>query len=318
MESSRERVEQDTGRLYGDFWHRYDDELFKQSVLLFEKRWLANGEARDFFRGKRCLDVGCGGGRYSFAMVLMGAASVVGMDVSDSGLEDARRRGSALGLRRVAFQQGSVLELPFANGEFDFICCSGVLHHTVGIERGLAELYRVLKPGGSLYLLLYGSGGLYWPLNLLMRPLARALGEREVDRCIGAAGLRANKRRTILDSLFCPILETYAEERVAFLLREGGFERWRRWSCGQFDHESDPETLLEELEIYPRLWQEGARTAAEPVAGRIEARLADVCQSVVLAGRGLMDQWRGGSLSERQLHEAVIGNGHFRIIAEKA
>lgn len=317
MKSTRKVVEYQTGRLFGNLWQRYDRELFMQSVTLFEKRWLENGESKDFFRGKHCLDSGCGGGRYSFAMALMGAASVIGVDVSEEGLENARQRGSEMGLSQVNFRHASVLELPFPSGEFDFVCCSGVLHHTPGIEQGLTECYRVLKPGGSLYLLLYSTGGLYWPLNLMMRPFAAILGQTEVERCIESAGLTVNKRRTILDDLFVPILETYSTQRVEFLLRQAGFECWRRWSGGQMDHESDPDTLVEELEIRECLWQKGASTAADPGVARTETYLTDLCRSVVLAARDLLDQQEAGHLSTQQLHDAIIGNGHHRIIAER-
>lgn len=310
-------IEHRTGRLFGDFWHRYDDELFKQSVTIFQKRWFENGEPEDFFHGKRCLDAGCGGGRYSFAMALMGAASVVGVDVSEDGIEDARRRGSALGLPHVTFRRASVLELPFSYEEFDFVCCSGVLHHTSSIESGLAELYRVLKPGGSLYLLLYGAGGLYWPLNLVLRSFAAVLGQAEVERCIEAAGLPANKHRTILDDLFVPLLETYSAERVESLLRRAGFRYWRRWGGGQMDHESDPATLVEELEIREHLWQAGASTATDLVTARIEMHLANLCRSVVLAAQDLIEQQQAGRLSIKELHDAIIGSGHHRIIAER-
>ena len=93
----------------------------------------------DFFTGKRCLDVGCGGGRYSLAMARMGAKSVVGVDVSESGLTDAAMRAERMGYANVTFKQASALELPFADAEFDFVCCSGVLHHTRGVEQACAK-----------------------------------------------------------------------------------------------------------------------------------------------------------------------------------
>lgn len=317
MEAVEKFVEQQTGELYGDLWHQYDDQLFKQSVELFEKRWLVNGEPKDFFQGKHCLDAGCGGGRYSIAMALMGAASVAGMDVSTSGLEDAQRRVSELGLSQITFQQGSVLDMPFTDEEFDFVLCSGILHHTLGVERGLAELHRVVKRGGSVFLLLYGAGGLYWPLNLVMRPLAELLGKAEVERCIEKAKLPANKRRAILDSLFCPILETYSPERIEFLLREAGFKNWRYWTRGRFDHESDCETLARELEIYVALWQTGATSAPTPEFSNLETNLADICWQVTVAARDLIEERQSSWLTREELHHAVIGDGHYRIIAER-
>ena len=313
---TREAVERKTGALFGDLWSRYDDELFKESVDLFLRRWSENGESPDHFAGKRCLDVGCGGGRYSFAMARMGASEVVGVDVGEEGLADARRRAEAIGATNLEFRPASALELPFEDGEFDFVCCSGVLHHTPGVEQGLRELFRTLRPGGSCYLLLYGAGGLYWPLHLVMRSFAGVLGQAEVDRCIAAAGLAANKRRTILDDLFVPILETYTSERLELLLGGAGFSSWRRWAGGQNDHESDPETLVAELRIREQLWRTGAE-GAETRAAEIESRLAGLTAVTIATAEEVIAQGDAGALSSDQVHEAVIGAGHHRMVAEK-
>jgi ubiquinone/menaquinone biosynthesis C-methylase UbiE len=310
-------IEERTGRLFGDLWAAYDDDLFKQSVELFGARWRANGEPEDFFTGKRCLDAGCGGGRFSFAMAHMGARSVVGVDVSASGIADATRRRDALGASNVAFRESSLLNLPFADGEFDFVCCSGVLHHTVSIERGLAEIHRVLAPGGSVYLLLYGAGGLYWPLNYVLRAFAQHLGQAEVDRCVDAAGLAANKRRTILDDLFVPILETYTAERVDVLLESAGFVNWRRWPAGQLDHEASAEALVDELRIRTALWTAGA-ASAQPASAAIESGLARICDAVVETGALMIQQRRSGLVTDEQLRTAIIGNGHHRLIAQRS
>ena len=309
-------VERRTGRLFGELWSRYDRALFEESVGLFRQRWLANGEAPDALVGKRCLDVGCGGGRYTIAMARMGAELVVGMDVGAAGVADARGRAAELGEARVAFQQGSALQLPFPDHAFDFVCCSGVLHHTPGVERGLAEVHRVLRPGGRAYLLLYGDGGLYWPLTLTMRPFAAILGLDEVARCIEAAELAPNKRRTILDDLFVPILETYSVQRVGSMLHDAGFAGWRRWTDGQLDHESDPCALLRELELRERVWSAGAATAPDATAREIEMGLAATCRAVADTARRLVDAHTARTISSAVLRSALTGTGHHRIVAE--
>ena len=317
MTSTKDTIEERTGKLFGELWLAYDDQLFKESVELFGARWRANGEPEDFFHGKRCLDAGCGGGRFSFAMAQMGAESVEGVDVSVAGVADAIRRRDALGATNTTFRQASVLDLPFDDQEFDFVCCSGVLHHTVSIEQGLAEIRRVLVPGGSAYLLLYGAGGLYWPLNYVLRPFAQYLGQQELERCIEAAGLPPNKRRTILDDLFVPILETYTAERVDYLLNDTGFVSWRRWVAGQLDHETNPEVLLEELRIRSNLWHAGVIHARGDVAA-VESGLALISDSVVDLGQTLLEQRRSGLLTEAELRTAIVGHGHHRLIAERS
>jgi ubiquinone/menaquinone biosynthesis C-methylase UbiE len=311
-------VEERTGALYGDLWPQYDDKLFLESLALFAKRWAANGEDPGFFEGKRCLDAGCGGGRYSLAMAQMGAASVVGVDVSGSGLEDARRRGERLGFASVTFRQASVLDLPFPDAEFDFVCCSGVLHHTAAVERGLREIHRVLKPGGSSYLLLYGAGGVFWPSNYVLRALAGVLGKDEVERYVNEAGYSPAKRRAVVDDLLVPILETYSAERVAALLHNAGFTGMRVWQGERMDHESDAASMLAELEVRARLWEAGSRIADDPAKSRIAQQGAAISAATVAAVRTLMEEHRAKRVSEQTLRDAVIGHGHHRMVATKA
>jgi len=249
-------------------------------------------------------------------MAQMGAASVTGVDVSGEGVAEAERRRQAMGMSQVHFRLASLLDLPFPDASFDFVCCSGVLHHTVSIERSLSEIHRVLSPGGSVYLLVYGAGGLYWPLNLVMRSFAQHLGADEVDRCIGAAGLPANKRRTILDDLFVPILETYSWDRVEALLRHAGFEKWRRWKAGQFDHESSADALVAELRLRTALWNAGAASAGLDAAD-VERHLALICEHVVGAAMSLLGQHKRGRISADALRAAVIGDGHHRLVATR-
>ncbi len=310
-------IEQQTGALYGGLWPHYDDKLFLESVALFEKRWRANNEPADFFRGKKCLDVGCGGGRYSIAMASMGAESVTGVDVGEEGIEDARRRAEQLEVSNVTFRRASALELPFPDAQFDFVCCSGVLHHTTSVARGFSEIYRVLKPGGSLYLLLYGAGGVFWPLNCVMRAFAGLLKKDEMDRCVVAAGFPANTRRSILDDLFVPVLETYPAERVDQLLGDAGFRNWRRWASGQMDHENDARTMLKELEKRTLLWEAGAEAASDPVAASVERHVGTIGRAVIAAVADLIAAENEGTITVSQLRDAVIGHGHHRLIAVK-
>lgn len=307
-----------TGVLYGGLWDRYDDALYRDSVGLFAKRWIANHEPADYFRGKRCLDAGCGGGRYSIAMASMGAASVIGIDLGEEGLRDARLRQQSLGLAQIEFQQASVLNLPFSAAEFDFVCCSGVLHHTPGIERGLSEVRRVLKPGGELYLLLYGAGGLFWPSVLLLRPLAKLIGRDALEKAVTTAQLPANRRRSILDDYFVPLIETYSRERVEFLLRSCGFSTWRYWSSGRLDHESDASSMVGELEVRLAVWNAAATNCARSAAGSPAAAGAAILREVVRTARALMAQHQAGRVSSAQLQEAVVGHGHHRLIARRA
>jgi SAM-dependent methyltransferase len=91
----------------------------------------------------RILEVGCGWGELAEWVGRETGAEVVAVDLSPRMVELARERG-------VNAQVGDVQELPFADGEFDVAIAAWMLYHVPDLARGLAELARVLRPGGRL------------------------------------------------------------------------------------------------------------------------------------------------------------------------
>jgi ubiquinone/menaquinone biosynthesis C-methylase UbiE len=104
----------------------------------------------------RVLDVGCGAGRHSFAMLRKGA-SVVALDYSMSEVESVDGMFRAMyfegeappGAHAVAVR-GDAYRLPFPDESFDVIVAAEVLEHLPDDARAFAELERVLKPGGRI------------------------------------------------------------------------------------------------------------------------------------------------------------------------
>jgi SAM-dependent methyltransferase len=85
----------------------------------------------------RVLDAGSGGGDWA---ALLTAPEVVCIDTSPAAVEAARARG----LEAI---QANVEELPFDDATFDVVMCNWVLYHLPDVDRGLAEIARVLRPG---------------------------------------------------------------------------------------------------------------------------------------------------------------------------
>ena len=106
--------------------------------------------------GDRLLDMGCGGGRHAFAALRRGAR-VVAFDADGGELKQVRDMADAMAAEgEVPAQgaslavQGDALALPFADGSFDRIIAAEVLEHIPDDRGALAELARVLAPGGRI------------------------------------------------------------------------------------------------------------------------------------------------------------------------
>lgn len=101
-------------------------------------------------KGQRVLDLGCGTGRLAPLLRKREADDVVGLDISGEMLKLAQGTGAYRELVKADILQ----ELPFAWDSFDLILCSMVLVHVPQkqVASVLGELYRVLVPGGMLYL----------------------------------------------------------------------------------------------------------------------------------------------------------------------
>jgi SAM-dependent methyltransferase len=128
--------------------------------------------------GRHLLDAGCGTGEYACWFASQGA-EVTGIDLSDGSLQGARAYADRVGLERVRFEKRSVLETGFPDAAFDFIYCTGVLHHTPDPFAGLSELVRVLRPGGTILVSLYHRLGLM--RGDLQRRLVRRFGGDDLD-----------------------------------------------------------------------------------------------------------------------------------------
>lgn len=100
-------------------------------------------------RGKQVLDYGCGDGEYSLLLARRGA-QIVGIDISDVSVRNCQARAEAEGLTdAAAFHVMDCEQLQFDDNSFDLVCESGVLHH-LDLPRAMAEVARVMKPGGRM------------------------------------------------------------------------------------------------------------------------------------------------------------------------
>jgi demethylmenaquinone methyltransferase / 2-methoxy-6-polyprenyl-1,4-benzoquinol methylase len=131
-----------------------------------DKRWrrIVAKRVRDKLTSSssRVLDVACGTGDLSITLFEITGAGVVGTDFCRPMLEIAAGKISG----RIRLIEGDALGLPFRDGTFDVATIAFGLRNLSNVESGLAELLRVVKPGGWVAVLEFSR-----PANAVLRPL---------------------------------------------------------------------------------------------------------------------------------------------------
>jgi ubiquinone/menaquinone biosynthesis C-methylase UbiE len=255
--------EEATGNLYDQLFYAYTDEQFEDSISLFYKRhrmWSNDQESRlckfigahstnsvpslDWFKDRICLDAGCGQGRYVVALARLGTKKVVGVDINSVVLNASTQRRQFQGLRNAELRRASVLDLPFPDSYFDYVVCSGVIHHTPAPHKAFNELVRVLKAGGKLWLNVYGKGGLVWLMYDVGRIASRKISFEKMNELWACIGIPANKRYNYLDNLYVPYCHRFTEDEIAHWLAESGFEHIVRLKFERYDYEAFSSRIL--------------------------------------------------------------------------
>jgi SAM-dependent methyltransferase len=160
--------------------------------------WMADSLDYSGADGLDVLDVGCGQG-IDLVNYARAGARATGLDLTPRLVELARAHLEALGHDGTVVH-GDAEAMPFADASFDRVSSNGVLHHTPNMDRALAEVARVLRPGGwfvgtdSL-----GRGIGFWLLHIgdtkVLVPPA------ELPPRLAAAGLRDVRVSTHEDAL---------------------------------------------------------------------------------------------------------------------
>lgn len=191
--------------------HRLFAALYDRLNAVSERRFLTRHRARLLgSRQGKVLEIGVGtGANFSFYPE---TAAVIGIEPDPFMLRRARIKLSRSGRLNITLQPGDAEALPFPDQAFDYVVSTLVLCTVVNPAQALAEVRRVLKPGGSLLFIEHvrGEGWLGHAQDLL-RPLWRYVGagctvNRRTAELIGRAGFRIDQVATQRMQLGIPFL----------------------------------------------------------------------------------------------------------------
>ncbi len=156
-------------------------------------------------KGLKVLDIGCGNGYVLFQYARHGA-EVSGVDLTKRAVELSRKRFDFGGMPGEFFEVDGN-NLPFADGHFDIVCSMGVLHHISDPKPMVSEIFRVLKPGGRLIVMLYYR---YSWKNLVLIRLRRMFDPQ-------FRGKRQQEALNMNDGAECPLALVYSRKEAAQL-----------------------------------------------------------------------------------------------------
>jgi 2-polyprenyl-3-methyl-5-hydroxy-6-metoxy-1,4-benzoquinol methylase len=135
--------------LFGDQWKQYKKtqlDSYSGSPITETRLNRCLGDLKDGLAGKVVLEAGCGAGRFTEVLLKKGAV-LVSSDLSSA--VEVNAENFPINDKHLVIQ-ADINDMPFADESFDVVVCLGVIQHTSNTEQTIADLYRLVKKGGTL------------------------------------------------------------------------------------------------------------------------------------------------------------------------
>jgi ubiquinone/menaquinone biosynthesis C-methylase UbiE len=122
----------------------------------------------DLQKSDNILDVGCGDGFYLYLLSQMGKYKITGIDSDAVALDNVKKQVNSKDIKLLV---GDVTKMPFKDNTFSKLVCSEVLEHLPDDRKGLREMYRIMKKGGTLCITVpHWNYPFFWdPVNYILQ-----------------------------------------------------------------------------------------------------------------------------------------------------
>ena len=244
-------LENKTSDLYTSLWNKFEKRtIMEEGRALIEKR-IPKKIIDDCIKDKTVLDMGCGSGRYSIALSLLGAKKVYALDLFEQSYK-ARKQIADERKLNIEFLEGNFHNLPFKDNFFDFIFCNGTIHHSTSIEKSLKEFKRVLKEGHKGFLYLYAKGGIFWNTRDAVRKIFKGIPSEYTNEVLKVMFLPSN-RFIFADVWHVPIEKHTSRKDLERMLKNMNLRYTKVISNNIFDLDR----ALDRIKNASEMWGEG-------------------------------------------------------------
>jgi ubiquinone/menaquinone biosynthesis C-methylase UbiE len=156
------------------------------------------------------LEVALGPGYFCIELAKLGSYAITGLDISHTFVELANKKAAEAGVQ-VDFRQGNASTLPFADNSFDFLLCRAAFKNFAEPVRALAQMYRVLKPGGRGIII----------------DLRKDASLESIDHHVNTMALGAvNRAMTKLTFRLMLLKSAYTRPQFEFMLAQAGVSKF--------------------------------------------------------------------------------------------
>jgi SAM-dependent methyltransferase len=250
LAESQVAVDEINKKFYGRFTYPWAPMVFPviadpQCGTVFLNQELGDWTHSRIPRAPKVWVAGCGTNQAVFTALRFPEGDVLGTDISSQSLAICQRSASQLGIKNLRLEERSLNTVTYSN-EFDFIICTGVIHHNANPEIPLARLSEALKPGGAMEIMVYNyfhrtlptayqkairhllgrdaPSGLETELAVTRRlidtfPLSNTMSEF-------LEAQKSDPEPKLADSLLQPVEHSYTVESMGRLLESAGLEFW--------------------------------------------------------------------------------------------